>query len=266
MVLPMTKRQSTLKPQLITAGAPGLPREFAVIETDDACEAAIMAQEAFADPAVSLVIWSNAADIVPESLKQSVRSLSVLRDAKRQQARTEIMPGLLRSFFSSDDDLEERAIEKHFSKLSAITGRQENILKEWRENCLDMTCDFAEAFDARSLKLNTIFQRNGDNHGGVHNDLDMRSNSLSVVRVVVGAPALYYGSEDTEKKQPWTVRPWDFAFVSRNVAQQAPSPSVGFDAEDRRIAEIYDIHSRREFVAGARRPLHKTFSRWPQPD
>lgn len=276
----MIKKQPLLKPQLITADAPGLPREFAVIETDDVYEAGAMVQEAFEDPVVTLVVWSNAADLVPESLKHSIRAISGLLDVKRRQARTEMVPGFWRAVFSEDgeDFFCGRQMKDHFNRMATITGCRDDILKEWRENCCNITDDFIEAFDAKSLKLATRFQRNGGDHDGLHTDNILRSDSIRGMRIVDGDTTLYYGPKDVERvmrrqgysrayfredvelkenAQAWTVRPWDFSFLSRNVAHQMPSSACGFDAEKRRIVEVYDIRSRHEFVIGAQRPLLK---------
>ena len=80
------------------------------------------------------------------------------------------------------------------------------------------------------------------------------------------APVQLQGRGGRSFGATWTVRPWDFVFIRHNTLQEAPSPLCGYHAENRHVAEIYDIKSRHEFVADAPRPWFKKWRRLPEPD
>lgn len=276
----MNVKTPFLPPRLITSDDPDLPAEFMAIEAEDALEAIDSARMAFFDPQVSLVVWANAADFVPESLKQSVHEISAVLSMRRAQTKTSLMPGFWQNL-SLDDYFTDRKISQHFNKMAALASVDAHRLKEWRDNTLTMADHFEDIFETKTLKLSTRFQKTCDDYDGCHTDNGLRSDSLRVLRTVDGASALYYASSDVkeyfnvrgvsrvhlkEGAQPWTVRPWDVAFVSRNVAHQSPSPFCGFDEAPRRTLEVYDIRSSQEFVAGAQRPLLKHLLRRPMLD
>lgn len=270
------------QPRLLIAGAPGLPDDFVVFEADDVFDACDEARITFmANPGVSLVVWSNApaifngspSDEQQQALKDAVRNLSVsVRDA-RKQIKTKIK--LYESLwdFSMNTDPIEDSIQRHFHSIADFTGANHAILQDWQRSTTELTDALSESLIASKMVLSTRFQSSAYNTDGTHIDNGLRTNSLRVLRVVDGDTPRFYSRHDVaglkcnrgfmsaqlkEAAQPWTIKPWDIAFVSQRVAHEGP---YGV-ATDRRAIEVYNVSSSEEFVAVADRPFFRIpFSR-----
>jgi len=264
-------------PRLLIPEDPDLPPEFFVFVADDIFEACEIAEEAFYDSSITLAIWSNAADLVPDDLKQTVHTLSSGLHCEYSVVRSNMLPGW-GHFFRSNDDFTEDKIKRHFLQVAEIAQTDIHVLAAWQQDCLHNVDTLEGMLDLKKLEFSTRFQQAAHDYDGVHTDIGLRSNSLRILRVVDGDTTLFYPERDVarhlnvrgfrrvflkENAQPWTVRPWDFAFVSQRAVHQLPSPACGYTGDNRRIVEVYNIHSCNEFINCADRPGLKRF--FPRP-
>lgn len=284
----MKKNPSVLPPRLITADDPDLPAEFFAFEMErddllsgyDVYDLMDTVREAFFDPSITLVVCSNAADFIPESLKQSVSALSQRVAVSHREVDTKLNPGFWRSITSAEDHF-ELAIQQHFAKIGDFTEADIETIKAWQQNTMDLADGMDDSLNSSALSLKTRFQNAARGvYDGVHTDIGLRSNSLRGLRTVDGDTTRFYGQHDVvqhrynrghvsislkDGAQPWTVRPWDIAFVSQNTVHEVPSPLTGADPHARRVIEVFQLHSREEFIASAQRPFFRQLFRLQGP-
>lgn len=243
---------------MIVKGAAGLPQNFAVIEAQGYHEAFRAMKAAFKNPEVTLVVWGNAAEALPDEMQDMIAD--IVRDGYGSQSYLKLSGTFLR------ESRFEKRLSDHFNAFARDARLGRGYLKLWRQDTDSIVQALRDEFKVTDHTALLRLERIARNPSYHHDRMGARG--VVAFRVLSGDSTEYYRAHDITKvtkrlfsswplievKQGadiWRVPRGAMAFHSSSILHSAPSVQTsGYLARNQiRLADAHLIWAKNDFVA-----------------
>lgn len=229
------------KPSRSIQAGTDLPRSFAVIEAASYHQAIRTMRDAFADPEIHLVVWTNAADLVNDRMRMEIENFTARRANFERISHMQQPDNVLDKILHRHDTTEMR-LKRHFNRVALSAELARKHLDTWRDDSRSFITALQEELEPYSLrKMLRSLPINKKEF--IHYDGVSTPDHLVILRNLSGDPTEYYDPADhlgerlvrvgkwtqerrnyvRENATRWMAGPLAVAFHSGKILHSAPS-------------------------------------------